>query len=132
MPRHHILTTVPDTLEMVGYSAWGYHVQIVPAWKRRDWMDAASNGFTMVLMHGVASMILAAVLSRSDDAVALLRAWLAPVLGVVPSVQTPPAVPRDLVAAVPAPTAPLPVHASVPSLRGPPAPSARLLPAQRG
>ena len=98
----------------------------------RSQMDAASDGLTMVLMHGVASVILALALSRSDDAVALLRAWLAPVLGIVPSVQTPPALPRDLVAAGPAPTAPLPVHASVPSLRGPPAPSARLLPAQRG
>lgn len=84
-------------------------------------MDVAANGLTMLLMHGLASVILAAALSRSDDAVALLRAWLAPVLGVVPLVPTLPTLPRDLVAAVPAPTAPLPVHASVPTLRGPPA-----------
>jgi hypothetical protein len=95
-------------------------------------MDAASNGFTMVLMHGLASVILATALSGSDDAVALLRAWLAPALGVVPPAPALPALPRDLVAAVPAPTAPLPVHASVPTLRGPPSATERPLTARRG
>lgn len=31
--------------EMVAYGAWGHHVKLVPAWKRRDWMDAAGQGF---------------------------------------------------------------------------------------
>ena len=45
VPSKEAAKPLEDTLEMVGYSAWGYHVQIVPAWKRRDWMDAAANGF---------------------------------------------------------------------------------------
>lgn len=31
--------------EIVAYSAWGFGVKLIPAYKRRDWMDAASTGF---------------------------------------------------------------------------------------
>lgn len=34
-----------QTKEIVAYSAWGYHVQIVPAWRKRDWMTATNGRF---------------------------------------------------------------------------------------
>ena len=45
VPSKEQAKPLEDTLEIVAHSAWGYHVQIVPAWKQRDWMDAASRGF---------------------------------------------------------------------------------------
>ncbi len=33
------------TPEIVAYSAWGFDVAIVPAWAKRDWMDATAFGF---------------------------------------------------------------------------------------
>lgn len=32
-------------LTITAYSAWGFEIQIVPAYKRRDWMDTAAAGF---------------------------------------------------------------------------------------
>lgn len=34
-----------DALEVVAYTAWGYDVQIVPAWLQRDWMDRTGFKF---------------------------------------------------------------------------------------
>jgi hypothetical protein len=34
-----------DALQIVAYSAWGFDVEIVPAWFKRDWMDATAFGF---------------------------------------------------------------------------------------
>jgi hypothetical protein len=31
--------------EIVAYTAWGYSVRLVPAWAKRDWMDATDQGF---------------------------------------------------------------------------------------
>ena len=31
--------------EIVAYSAWGFDVNIMPAWTNRDWMDATDKGF---------------------------------------------------------------------------------------
>lgn len=31
--------------EIVAYSAWGYDVQLVPAWRKRDWMTATNGRF---------------------------------------------------------------------------------------
>jgi hypothetical protein len=45
VPSKEAARPLEDKLEIVGYSAWGFHVQIVPAFKRRDWMDAAAHGF---------------------------------------------------------------------------------------
>jgi hypothetical protein len=32
-------------LPLIAYSAWGTHVKVVPAWKRREWMDSTDRGF---------------------------------------------------------------------------------------
>src|SRR5690242_3401957 len=32
-------------MEIVAYSAWGFGVEIVPAWVKRDWMDATDYKF---------------------------------------------------------------------------------------
>src|SRR5262249_6790338 len=34
-----------ETLEIIAYSAWGFGVKIIPAWMKRDWMDATPSGF---------------------------------------------------------------------------------------
>lgn len=34
-----------ETLQITAYSAWGFDVQIVPAFLKRDWMDATPQGF---------------------------------------------------------------------------------------
>jgi Family of unknown function (DUF6065) len=34
-----------ETLKIVAYSDWGFDVEIVPAWFKRDWMDATPFGF---------------------------------------------------------------------------------------
>ncbi|WP_422930205.1 DUF6065 family protein [Singulisphaera sp. PoT] len=43
------MSTEPDEqlepLQITAYSAWGFDVKIVPAWFKRDWMDATSSGF---------------------------------------------------------------------------------------
>lgn len=83
-------------------------------------LDAVTADLSMLLLHGVATVILAVTLSRSDAATELLLAWLRPLFGSVPAPALLSAVPEDLVAAVFSPVAPLPVHATVPSLRGPP------------
>lgn len=31
--------------EIVAYSAWGFGIEVIPAYKRREWMDNASRGF---------------------------------------------------------------------------------------
>jgi hypothetical protein len=38
---------VPHTSapEIVAYSAWGFGIEVVPAYKRREWMDNAARGF---------------------------------------------------------------------------------------
>jgi hypothetical protein len=91
----------------------------------QDPMGAASAGPAMVLLHALAAVVLAAAVSRSEQALALLRAWLRPLLA--PATPAPPApTRRGPVLDGPPPVAPLSVHASVPSLRGPPA---ALLPA---
>ena len=33
------------SLEIVAYSAWGFRVQLVPAFYKRDWMDETAGGF---------------------------------------------------------------------------------------
>ncbi len=35
----------PSEAQIVAYSAWGFDVEIVPAWPKRDWMDATALGF---------------------------------------------------------------------------------------
>lgn len=85
----------------------------------RDAMGpAAADAPVMVLLHGMATVLLALATSRSDEAAALLRAWLLPLL-TLPAVASP-APTRRPVLDVPPPVAPLSVHASVPTLRGPP------------
>lgn len=39
------MTEEPATPEIVAYSAWGRYVDVVPAWTRREWMDATNRGF---------------------------------------------------------------------------------------
>jgi hypothetical protein len=34
-----------EALRIVAYSAWGFRVELVPAWLKRDWMDATAFGF---------------------------------------------------------------------------------------
>lgn len=48
-----------EPLEIVAYTNWGYDVPIIPAFKRRDWMDAAPDRFpyhclpmVMASIHG--------------------------------------------------------------------------------
>jgi hypothetical protein len=83
-------------------------------------MGEVAGGPVMILLHAMATVVLALAVTRSDQALALLGAWLQPLLR-APAV-VPPATPlRRTVVAGPAPVAPLSVHASVPSLRGPPA-----------
>lgn len=77
------------------------------------------GGPMMVLLHGIATILLALAVSRSDAAVALLRAWLRPLLALPAVVFVAPSTKRLLMDG-PAPVAPLSVHASVPTLRGPP------------
>lgn len=38
---------VPQNVEpeIVAYSAWGFGIEVVPAYKRREWMDHAARGF---------------------------------------------------------------------------------------
>lgn len=43
--EHRAGSASDDQHEITAYSAWGYEIQIVPAYKRRDWMDVASTGF---------------------------------------------------------------------------------------
>ncbi len=78
------------------------------------------NGPAMILFHGLATVLLAVAVARSDAALEFLRAWLRPLLA-IPTLPPPvsPA-PREAPDAV-APVAPLSVHAAVPTLRGPPA-----------
>ncbi|MBG6225735.1 uncharacterized membrane protein YgdD (TMEM256/DUF423 family) [Arthrobacter sp. CAN_A2] len=91
----------------------------------QDQMGATSGGLVMLLLHALATVILAVAVSRSDHALEFLRAWLRP-LFVLPAL-APPAPPRRRpVRDVPPPVAPLSVHTSVPTLRGPP--RARALP----
>ncbi|WP_104178891.1 hypothetical protein [Arthrobacter sp. B0490] len=82
-------------------------------------MGGVSAGPAMLLLHAVASILLAVAVSRSEQALALLRAWLRPLL-TLPAVALPAPARRPSVLGGPPPVAPLPVHASVPSLRGPP------------
>jgi hypothetical protein len=41
-PQHATATTAG---EIVAHGAWGFDVQIVPAWSKRAWMDATDKGF---------------------------------------------------------------------------------------
>lgn len=82
-----------------------------------------SGGVAMVLLHGLATLVLAVAVSRSDAAVTLLRAWLRPLL-VPPAPVAPLAVEHRPVIEVPAPVPPVSRHAAVPTLRGPPCRSA--------
>ncbi|MFJ6002502.1 hypothetical protein [Arthrobacter sp. NPDC092385] len=85
----------------------------------QEQMAASSGGPAMVLLHTLAAVVLAVAVSRSDEALALLRAWLLPLI--VPPAVASPAIPgRRPVRDVSPPVAPLSVHASVPTLRGPP------------
>lgn len=78
------------------------------------------GGAAMLLLHAIATVVLALAVARSDAAVALLGAWLRP-LAVLPSGVTGIAPePRRVVPVQPARVTPLTVHASVPTLRGPP------------
>lgn len=79
----------------------------------------SSNGSAMLLLHGLATLVLAAAVSRSDTAVALLHAWLRPLL-VLPAIAGPVPAPYRPVLDAEVPVAPLSVHATVPTLRGPP------------
>lgn len=83
---------------------------------------AGQHGVSMLLLHAVATLVLALAVARSDAAVVLLAAWLRPL--VTPSAELPAPVPapRGLVPEQPVRVPPLPVHASVPTLRGPPRP----------
>ncbi|OUM44839.1 hypothetical protein CI784_03905 [Arthrobacter agilis] len=88
----------------------------------QDSMAGSTGGLLMLLLHAVATIVLAAALARSDQALTLLRAWLRPLLdlpGVIPLPATPH---RSTVLAVPTPVTPSSVHAAVPTLRGPPSP----------
>lgn len=88
----------------------------------RDGMADTAEGSAMVILHGIATVVLAVAVARSDQALTLLRAWLRPFLA-IPALS--PLVPstRRAVTDVPPAVAPLSVHATVPSLRGPPHPS---------
>lgn len=80
------------------------------------------TGPAMILLHGVATVLLACAVARSDAAVELLQAWLRPVLAPPSPVSLPAPSPRPA-PATPAPVSPLWVHATVPTLRGPPGPA---------
>jgi hypothetical protein len=85
----------------------------------QEQMGAASAGPAMVALHALATVVLAVAVARSEQALALLRAWLLPLLvRPVPAPLAP--VRRGPVLDGPPPVAPLSVHAAVPSLRGPP------------
>ncbi|MHA7238484.1 hypothetical protein [Arthrobacter sp. TMS1-12-1] len=85
----------------------------------QDQLGAPSGGLAMVLLHALATIVLALAVSRSDHALQLVRAWLRP-LFVLPAPAPRAPARRRPVQDVPSPVAPLPVHASVPTLRGPP------------
>lgn len=77
------------------------------------------SGPGMIIVHGIATVLLAVAVARSDAAVELLRAWLRPLLA-VPAV-LPPVSPAPRPAPdAPSPVTPLSVHSAVPTLRGPP------------
>ena len=38
-------TSNGEALEIVAYTAWGYGVELVPAWLKRDWMDLTDFRF---------------------------------------------------------------------------------------
>ncbi|MHA7281953.1 hypothetical protein [Arthrobacter sp. TMS2-4] len=99
----------------------GHHAafELACAPAAQDQLGASSGGLAMLLLHALATVVLALAVSRSDRALELLRAWLRP-LFVLPALapQAPPR--RRPVRDVPPPVAPLSVHASVPTLRGPP------------
>ena len=101
---------------MPGHHA-AFELACAPA--AQDQLGASSGGLAMLLLHALATVVLALAVSRSDRALELLRAWLRP-LFVLPALapQAPPR--RRPVRDVPPPVAPLSVHASVPTLRGPP------------
>ncbi|WP_146070854.1 hypothetical protein [Arthrobacter sp. B1805] len=80
----------------------------------------AGTAPAMIVLHAIATLILAFAVARSDTAVELLHAWLRPLLA--PPVVPPLAAPAHRPAPdATAPLAPLSVHAAVPTLRGPPA-----------
>jgi hypothetical protein len=87
----------------------------------------SSGGAAMLLFHGVATVLLALAVSRSDAAVALLAAWLRPLLKLPVASRPVPPEERSVLPARPARVSPLSVHASVPTLRGPPRPLAPAL-----
>lgn len=86
----------------------------------QDGMGAVTGSTLMLLLHTIATIVLAAAVARSDHAVTRLRAWLRPLLagpGIVPLHATPH---RSAVLVVPTPVAPPTVYGAVPPLRGPP------------
>lgn len=114
------MTAVPAVCQsssaMPGHHA-AFELACSPA--AQEQMGASSGGPAMVLLHALAAVVLAVAVSRSDEALALLRAWLLPL--VAPPAIASLVIPRGRpVRDVPPPVAPLSVHASVPTLRGPP------------
>ncbi|MHA7207605.1 hypothetical protein [Arthrobacter sp. MDT1-65] len=114
------MTAVPAVCQsssaMPGHHA-AFELACSPA--AQESMSGASAGPAMLLLHALATILLAVAVSRSEQALALLRAWLRPLLG-LPVVALPAPARRPSVLDGPPPVTPLPVHASVPSLRGPP------------
>ncbi|THJ64985.1 hypothetical protein E8P82_13445 [Arthrobacter echini] len=87
-------------------------------------LTSGAVGPMMLLLHGLATVLLALALSRSDQALALLGAWLRPLLVLPAGLPLAPIRREPLLDDMPQTVPPLSVHAAVPTLRGPPRPGA--------
>ncbi len=124
---HHLfsMTALPSACQSSA-AAPGHHAafELACAPSAANPLGGAEGSPTMFLLHGVATVVLALAVSRSDTALALLAAWIRPLLTLPLHVPFAPISREPLLQNVTAPVAPLSVHALVPTLRGPPCPGA--------
>ncbi|WP_298251372.1 hypothetical protein [uncultured Arthrobacter sp.] len=120
---HHLfaLTALPSACQS-SVAAPGHHAafELACAPSAENPLGGAEGSPVMLLLHGLATVILAFAVSRSDKALALLAAWIRPLLTLPLHVPFAPVRREPLLRNVASPVTPLSVHSAVPTLRGPP------------
>ncbi|TYC99531.1 hypothetical protein FQ377_06130 [Arthrobacter echini] len=120
---HHLfsMTALPSACQS-SVAAPGHHAafELACAPAAANPLGGAECSPVMLLLHGVATVILALAMARSEEALALLAAWIRPLLTLPVHVPFAPVRREPLLRNAAPPVTPLSVHASVPTLRGPP------------